>query len=90
MFSNNSRYAAAGTYTVALRGKTITATRIPPPVRLPLVGYHTRLDGQRLDLIAARYLTDATAFWRLCDANNSLAPDALGASEKVGIPEKGR
>lgn len=90
MFSNNSRYAKAGTYTIAFRGKIVTATKLPAPLRLPLIGYHTRLDGQRLDLIAARYLSDATAFWRLCDANNSLAPDALGAHEKVGIPEKGR
>lgn len=90
MFSNNSRYANAGTYTVAFRGKTITATKIPAPRTSPLIGYHPRLDGQRLDLIAARYLADATAFWRLCDANNSLAADALGARPQVGIPEKGR
>lgn len=91
MFSSNSRYAKAGTYTVTLPdGRTVTATRLPLPTAPALLGYHTRLDGQRLDLIAARYLSDATAFWRLCDANNSLSAEALGAHEKVGIPEKGR
>ena len=91
MFSSNSRYADAGTYTLTLPdGTTVTATRIPAPSNAPLVGYHIRLDGRRLDLIAARYLTDATAFWRLCDANNSVAPDALASHEQVGIPEKGR
>jgi hypothetical protein len=53
-----------------------------------LAGFHARKQGQRLDHIAARYLGDATAFWRLCDANGSLSPDALGARDLVGIPKK--
>ena len=91
MFSSNSRYAKTGTFTVTLPdGRTVTATRLPVPSRPQILGYHRRLDGQRLDLIAARYLSDATAFWRLCDANNSMSPDALASEEKVGIPEAAR
>jgi hypothetical protein len=55
-----------------------------------VTGYHQRRDGERLDLIAAQYLTDATATWRLCDANNSMVPDALGARSFIGIPAAGR
>jgi len=40
-------------------------------------------------LIAAHYLADATAFWRLCDANAAMVPDTLAARERVGIPGKG-
>jgi hypothetical protein len=42
--------------------------------------------GDRLDLLAARYLNDATWFWKLCDTNNSVSPDALNARPLVGIP----
>jgi len=89
MFVPGSRYAAAGTYTVRLpEGRRVTATRIPPPNPASLVGYHRREDGQRLDLVAARYLADPTAFWQLCDANDAIVPDALARRDLVGIPAK--
>lgn len=91
MFTTNSRYAKAGTYTVTLPdGTHVTATKLPLPSSPAIRGEHTRLDGQRLDLIANHYLADATAFWRLCDANNSVVPDALAAHPTLLIPEKGR
>jgi hypothetical protein len=90
MFFDNSRYAGAGTYVVTLPdGRLVTATKIPLPTRPRIIGFHPRLDGQRLDLIAFRYLADATAFWQLCNANNSISPDALGQHRDVGIPEIG-
>ncbi len=49
-----------------------------------------RLDGQRLDLIANHYLADPLAFWVLCDANGTVAPDALAAAPRVGIPAASR
>jgi hypothetical protein len=54
-----------------------------------VVGVHARTEGQRLDHIAAHFLADATAFWRLCDASEVIAPDALAASEVVAIPRDG-
>ena len=63
-------------YTVAqANGREVTAVRLP----LPGPGVAGRLSirrrvGQRLDLIAAVYLADATAFWRLCDANRYRFP----------------
>jgi hypothetical protein len=91
MFFPGSRYERAGTYPVTLPDGTIaTVTRIPLPRTDPLVGYHPRVQGQRLDLIASHYLADPTTFWRLCDANNAIAPDALAMHDLVGIPGKAR
>lgn len=70
-------------------GSQVTALRTPLP-RPPLVqGYFRRTTGQRLDLIANLFLKDATGFWRLCDANNSVVPDSLANGSLVGIPLPG-
>lgn len=91
MFFPGSRYEKIGTYTVTLAdGRTVAATRISLPSPGRLIGYHQRLEGQRLDLIAYRYLADPTAFWRLCDANDAMVPDALAAHALIGIPDKAR
>lgn len=92
MFASNSRYYKLGAYTVTLaNGQTVAATLLPvPPLRLALSGYYTPRQGDRLDLIAAQYLTDSTLFWRLCDANNSPSAAALLAQPLVGIPRGGQ
>ena len=91
MFLSNSRYSTVATYTVRnARGTTVTACRFPVRPRPPVRGHHTRGDGQRLDGIAAHYLGDPTAFWRLCDAADALVPDALAARERVPVPAKER
>lgn len=71
-------------------GRTVRYVVPRAPTPRPLQGYHTRVDGQRLDLIANHYLTNSTAFWVLCDANGTVAPDALAAAPRVGIPVAGR
>ena len=48
-----------------------------------LVADHTVTQGERLDNITARYLGDATQFWRLCDANNVLSPGELEERRRV-------
>jgi hypothetical protein len=93
MFSNDSRYYQLGTYTVTFaNGQTAIATRLPLPPTTPpaLSGYYTVQQNDRLDTIAARYLTDATLFWQLCDANNSPSAPALIARSIVGIPKGGQ
>jgi hypothetical protein len=92
MFASNSRYYKLGTYTVTLaNGQTAIATRLPvPPTRLALSGYYTVHQNDRLDIIAARYLADATLFWQLCDANNSPSAASLIARQLVGIPQGGQ
>jgi hypothetical protein len=90
MFMPGSRYEKMPTYTVTqANGRDVTAVRLPLPNPGALAGYHRRLVGQRLDHIAAVYLKDATAFWRLCDANGCVVPDALATRDLVGVPRKG-
>lgn len=87
MFFPDSRYAKLVQYQVInATGATVTVTRLPVSVQSPLLGYHPRQSGQRLDLIASHFLNDSTVFWRLCDANDSVVPDALTARNLIGIP----
>ncbi len=87
MFFPGSRYASLGTYVVTRTdGSTVLATKLPKPGLQAVLGYHRRNAGDRLDQIAARFLSDPTAFWRVCDANGALVPDALAARNLVGVP----
>jgi hypothetical protein len=89
MFSPGSRYAGLARYQVMLPdGTRVSCTRLHLAENRPLQGFHRRAQGQRLDLIAARFLSDATAFWRLCDASGAAAADALAARDLVAIPVK--
>ncbi|HEX3153143.1 MAG TPA: LysM domain-containing protein [Candidatus Angelobacter sp.] len=92
MFASDSRYAKLATYTVTLPdGQIITAIRLPvPQSQFALAGYHTRMQGDRLDLLAARYLQNPTLFWKLCDANGTIAPAALQNRPLIGIPRGGQ
>ncbi|HMD96333.1 MAG TPA: hypothetical protein VKM93_03245 [Terriglobia bacterium] len=91
MFFPGSRYANMTSYTVTRPdGVTVSVTRLPLPVQNPLLGFHQRQEGQRLDLISSHYLSDATTFWRLCDANDALVPDSLAVHDLIGIPGKGQ
>jgi hypothetical protein len=90
VFDRNSRYANETTYTLRTSsGHTVTATRLPIRDAPVARGVHPRREDQRLDQIADHYLADATAFWRLCDVNATICPDALGARADVLIPGKG-
>ena len=87
MFFDGSRYQKAGSVIIHLPdGRVVTATKVPTPTIRPLLGYHRRDDTQRLDHLAYHYLKDATTFWRLCDANGTPCPEALGARRLIGIP----
>lgn len=87
MFASNSRYYSLPTYTVTLSdGTQVVAVTSHMPNPLKLAGYHRRVVGDRLDLLAARFLKDPTLFWQICDSNNAPAPDALAAADLVGIP----
>jgi len=91
MFDPDSRYANAGTYQARQpNGASATAIVIPAPRFPPPIGYHPRAVGDRLDLIAVKYLDDATGFWRLCDANDSLVAGALERRALIAVPARGR
>jgi len=59
------------------------------PERFAQIGEHVVEQGERPDHVAARVLGDSEQFWRLCDANGSVVPDALATRDLVGIPRKG-
>lgn len=82
-FPTDSRYYRSSTqqYT-GPDGQTITylARRfVPQPgaANYSTVANHTVRSGDRLDLIAAKYLGDPLMFWLICDANGAIRPDEL-------------
>ena len=85
-FPADSRYYATGTLTyVTPAGGTITylARRIVPQPGAPnfaTIATHSVRQGDRLDLIAAKYLGDPLIFWLICDANGAIEPAELVAT----------
>jgi nucleoid-associated protein YgaU len=85
-FPTNSRYYGSKTLTyVTPAGQTITylARRFVPqpgPPNFATVAQHTVRQGDRLDLIAAKYLGDPLIFWLICDANGAIVPEELVAT----------
>jgi hypothetical protein len=92
MIFAGSRYQKTGTYvTTRPDGTVVAALRLPLPGPAVVQGYYRRRDdNRRLDLIAAHFLHDGTAFWQLCDANSAVVPDALAARDLIGIPPTGQ
>jgi hypothetical protein len=87
MFYPGSRYLATTTYqTTGPNGQLVTVTRLPLPAPRAVVGWRQTIDGDRLDLIAYQYLSDATAFWALCDTNDAMVPAALASHPLIAIP----
>ncbi len=82
-FPADSRYYRSGTLTYTTPdGQSITylARRFVPQPGAPnfaTIASHTVRQGDRLDLIAARYLGDPLVFWLICDANGAIRPDDL-------------
>jgi hypothetical protein len=93
MIFPGSRYQNTGSYPLTRPdGSVVQVLLLPLPLPGPasLQGYYQRRgSSQGLDVIANYFLKDATAFWRLCDANNAVVPDALAAHALVGIPLAG-
>jgi hypothetical protein len=57
---------------------------LPDPRAVRPMSFHPVVAGDRLDLLAARYLADPTAGWRLADANVVVDPEELTAPEAEG------
>jgi hypothetical protein len=90
VFPPSSRYANAATYQASLpNGGVATALVLPAPRSAPPIGFHPRAVGDRLDLIAVKYLDDPTGFWRLCEANNALVAGALEQRALIAVPARG-
>jgi hypothetical protein len=90
VFEPSSRYAHAATYQARLPNGAVAAALVLPARRAPApIGYHPRAGGDRLYLIAVKYLNDPTGFWRLCDANDSMVAGALEQRGLIGVPPVG-
>jgi hypothetical protein len=82
-FPADSRYYGSKTLTYATpTGQNITylARRFVPQPGAPnfaTIAQYTVKQGDRLDLIAAKYLGDPLIFWLICDANGATQPSAL-------------
>jgi hypothetical protein len=91
MFDEKSRYQGLAPYQVTdRRGRTVTVVPVPPASRETLLGYHLRRQGQRLDHLAFHYLDNAAGFWRICELNDVMSPEALSEVIEIAIPRKVR
>lgn len=94
-FAANSRYAATETATHTLPdGREVVYLRrrfVPSPENFALLQEHFVVEGERLDVLTARYIGDPEQFWRICDANRALLPDDLTAAAgnviRITLPE---
>jgi len=94
-FAANSRYAATQTATHTLPdGREVIYLRrrfVPSPENFALLHEHFVVEGERLDVLTARYIGDPEQFWRVCDANRALLPDDLTAAAgnviRITLPE---
>lgn len=93
-FQPNSRYFSTETLSYETPdGTVIRYLRrrfLPPLNRFSLLQEHLVTEGDRLDVITARYLGDAEQFWRICDANPILHPEELetiGRRIRITLPE---
>jgi hypothetical protein len=64
---------------------------VPAPENFALLQEHFVVEGERLDVLTARYIGDPEQFWRVCDANRALLPDDLTAAAgnviRITLPE---
>lgn len=95
-FPADSRYHGSSTLLyVTPSGQTISylARRFVPqpgPPNFATVAKYTVKQGDRLDLIAAKYLGDPLIFWLICDANGAIRPAQLvetqGSTLNITMP----
>lgn len=82
-FPADSRYYGSSTLTYTTpTGQNITylARRFVPQPGAPnfaTIAQYSVKQGDRLDLIAAKYLGDPLIFWLICDANGATRPSDL-------------
>lgn len=94
MFDHTSRYYDLEVATTIVNGREVSYVRrrfIPRGADLPLLAEVEVGQGERLDLLAQRTLGDPLAWWRVCDANDTLDPQELTAEPgrllRVPLPQ---
>ena len=93
MFDPESRYAEIeDALLVTPDGREVSYKRrrfLPRGAKLPQLVAVTVREGDRLDLITARTLGEATQWWRVADANDAMNPPDLlvpGRTLRVPVP----
>jgi hypothetical protein len=94
-FPPTSRYYGIETATLKTAGgQTEVYLRrrfVPPAERFELLVEHVVTEDERLDNIAATYMDDPEAFWRIADANSAMQPEELtetvGRKLRITLPE---
>lgn len=84
-----SRYGKQATYTVKdHRGRDVPVVSVPEAPRQSLLGTHFHKQGERLDHLAAKYLSDPAGYWRIAEQNDVMLPEALTEAREIDIPGK--
>ena len=87
MFDSLSRYLNLTQYTVIdARGRAVSVVPTPPPPEQQLLGYHILRQGERLDHLAATYLSNPAGFWRIAEMNNVMLAEDLTEQREIAIP----
>lgn len=88
VFDEKSRYVKNASIYEATdrRGRKVAALTAANKPAQTLLGEHLRKEGQRLDHLANFYLQDANGFWRICELNDAMLPDALAEVDILRIP----
>jgi hypothetical protein len=88
VFDRKSRYVKnASTYeAIDRRRRRVVALTVAEKPAQTLLGEHLRKEGQRLDHLANFYIEDPNGFWRLCELNDVMLPDALAEVDVIKIP----
>lgn len=85
MIGRRSRYATAILFTGG--AEEFLGTRVPVDATpRPDDRFHTVVDGDRLDLLAHRYLGRADLWWIICDYNDIFFPMELEPGSVLRIP----
>jgi len=89
MFDSKSRYQKSETYQRQdRRGRTVDVVNVPEAPNEVFQGYHLRIQGQRIDHMAYKYLSNGSGFWRICELNDVMLPEALSEASDIAIPKK--
>jgi hypothetical protein len=94
-FAPTSRYYGLPTAETTLpdgrRVVYVTRRFLQPTDRFAVLQTVAVVGGERLDQLAARHLGDPEQWWRICDANGAMLPEALvaepGAPLDITLPE---
>jgi hypothetical protein len=94
LFAPTSRYHGLETTTLVQDGVPVAYVKrrfVPPPESFRTLQVHTVVQGERLDVVTARYFGDPTLYWRLCDANRAMRPwrltEASGRRLAITLPQ---